>query len=222
MCFREHLFKSIEVLQANPNAALVISGGQTKECCEPMLEARSYFKLGCAIMPTTMKELEQRVHLEEFARDSFENVLFLFCRFYELYGHYPLSVTIVGFEFKRKRFIEQHMELALKYPSSRTAYIGNSPNPQTLSVADRAQYFIDLERSEKKHACDPFTEDWYGMRDPLRKKRELRNPFSRQHEYFRSNLPLRALLCVLENSNKPFTNEDIRGLVPDKLWDKKL
>lgn len=44
----------------------------------------------------------ERISTETFARDSFENVVFLICRFYEIFGTYPERITIVGFEFKEK------------------------------------------------------------------------------------------------------------------------
>ena len=40
-------------------------------------------------------------YAEEFARDSYENVLFSIARFKELTGHPPRNVTVVGYEFKR-------------------------------------------------------------------------------------------------------------------------
>lgn len=55
---------------------------------------------------------------EEFARDSYENLLFSICRFHEYTGNYPRNITVVSFEFKRKRFIEFH-RYALKFPSER-------------------------------------------------------------------------------------------------------
>jgi hypothetical protein len=52
------------------------------------------------------------VATEEHARDSFENLLFSICRFYELTGNYPESITVVGFEFKKERFIKVHRAAA--------------------------------------------------------------------------------------------------------------
>jgi hypothetical protein len=38
--------------------------------------------------------------VEDYARDSFENLLFSICRFKEVTGNYPARVTVVGYTFK--------------------------------------------------------------------------------------------------------------------------
>ena len=47
-----------------------------------------------------------RATTEEYARDSLENVLFAACRFQEVVGRYPKRVTVVSYDFKRRRFVE--------------------------------------------------------------------------------------------------------------------
>ena len=36
------------------------------------------------------------------------------------------KITIVGFEFKRERFVKHHLQQALLFPENRINYIGNS------------------------------------------------------------------------------------------------
>lgn len=38
-------------------------------------------------------------------------------------GHYPLAVTLVGYEFKRERFMQLH-RAAVGYPLHRFTYVG--------------------------------------------------------------------------------------------------
>lgn len=64
------------------------------------------------------KFLLERVVSEEFARDSYENVLFSLCRFYEMTGRYPEKVTIIGFGFKERRFTDLHRK-AVRFPKER-------------------------------------------------------------------------------------------------------
>ena len=64
------------------------------------------------------KMLLERVVSEEFARDSYENVLFSLCRFHEITGRYPEKVTVIGFGFKEKRFMELHRK-AVRFPRER-------------------------------------------------------------------------------------------------------
>jgi hypothetical protein len=64
------------------------------------------------------KFLLERVHSEEYARDSYENVLFSLCRFFEVTGRYPEKVTVIGFQFKEKRFKDLHRK-AVRFPKER-------------------------------------------------------------------------------------------------------
>jgi hypothetical protein len=55
-------------------------------------------------------------------------------RFYQLTGSYPKKITVIGFEFKRQRFVELH-RAALKFPLKEFRYIGmNAPHqgPETV------------------------------------------------------------------------------------------
>lgn len=61
--------------------------------------------------------------LQEHARDSFENLLFSLCRFYELTGHYPDDLLVIGYDFKHERFSELH-RAALRWPDQRFKFVG--------------------------------------------------------------------------------------------------
>ena len=52
----------------------------------------------------------QRTVTEEFALDSYQNVLFSICRFREIVGHYPDKITVVSFTFKKLLGIAWHCE----------------------------------------------------------------------------------------------------------------
>ncbi len=88
---------------------------------------------------TSTHTLSPRPHTQEHARDSFENLLFSVCRFFELTGHAPESITMIGYEFKRNRFTELH-RAALRYPAHSFQYIGtpaltpNAPEVCALCV----------------------------------------------------------------------------------------
>lgn len=60
---------------------------------------------------------------EDDALDSFQNLLFSIARFHEYTGRYPSRITVVGYEFKRRRFTELH-RAALRWPEDRFRYIG--------------------------------------------------------------------------------------------------
>jgi hypothetical protein len=64
-----------------------------------------------------------RVTTEDAALDSFQNVQFSIARFRELTGAYPTTITVVGHDFKRRRFEQLHRH-ALRWPKARFIYEG--------------------------------------------------------------------------------------------------
>ena len=95
----------MRITARDPKSVLVFSGGQTRRDAGPRSEGQSYWHVaehfdwwgtGAGARATT----------EEYARDSLENVLFAACRFQEVVGRYPKRVTVVSYDFKRRRFVE--------------------------------------------------------------------------------------------------------------------
>ena len=80
---------------ADPNALLIFSGGETRRDAGPRSEGASYWQVANAADWFGYPSVRQRSATEEAARDSYENVLFGLCRFYQLTGHYPETVTVV-------------------------------------------------------------------------------------------------------------------------------
>ena len=64
-----------------------------------------------------------RATTENYALDSFQNLLFSIARFREFTGHYPEHITVVGYDFKRPRFTQLH-RAALRWPMEKFTYIG--------------------------------------------------------------------------------------------------
>lgn len=206
LCFKDHIIQSIQYLRDHPESYLIISGGQTKHEAGPISESLSYYQLarklistgnsgpGALSDPSSCPSLLDRITTEEFARDSFENVVFLICRYYERFQRYPESITVIGFEFKRARFLSHHLNQAMKFPLQKLSYIGNSPNP-----GPNANYFKDLHESEYKFALRHFQDDWYGKGPQLLKKKLARNPFNRFHGYKDSNPKLSQFLVAIDD-----------------------
>lgn len=65
----------------------------------------------------------RRMLAEEFARDSYENLIFSVCRYFEYFGIFPDKITVVGFPHKYERFMNYH-RVAMKWPASKMSYIG--------------------------------------------------------------------------------------------------
>lgn len=215
LCFIDHTNRSLALAQ-DELSCLIISGGQTKRAAGPISEAQSYLNLAKKLAQD--KEVLSKILLEEYARDSFENVLFLICRFYETFGYYPESITIVGFEFKRDRFLKLHLESALGFPVEKIKYIGNSPTPIHLSEKDTAIYCKDLYQSEYRFGYSLFEQDWYGTQAKLSQKRADRNPFYREHSYDKTNSALGLFFSYLKSSKN---QADIKHQLKDLPWNQR-
>jgi hypothetical protein len=96
--------------------------GETRPNAGPRSEAFSYWHIAQLLLDADQEipneekaRIRSRMITEGFARDSHENLLFSICRFSEMAGNYPSKITVVGFEFKRKRFEDIH-RYSIGYP----------------------------------------------------------------------------------------------------------
>lgn len=171
--FVEHVRAGVEVASEDPESLLLFSGGETRQDAGPRSEAQSYWNVAEGKDWFGKRaSVRWRTLTEEFARDSFENLLFSLCRFRELTGHYPSNLTVVSYDFKQPRFTDLHRH-ALRFPEPRFSFVG-VPIPATNR--DGA-----LEGEQSVLAM--FREDPYGCRGELRKKRIGRDPFLRAVPY---------------------------------------
>jgi len=172
-----HIKVGIELLRNNSRSLLVFSGGETRKDVGPTSEAASYYYFAAEKHWLTADLLEgNRVFLEEYALDSYENVLYSICRFREIQGYYPSQVFIVGFDFKSRRFEQLHRK-AIGFSSDRFHYVKVRPTPRKG---------FDWVRSSEGEwlAYQQFEGDLYGCSNPsLAQKREARNPFHRTIPY---------------------------------------
>jgi hypothetical protein len=166
----EHIRAGIEVARGDPSSLLVFSGGQTRREAGPRSEAQSYWNLAEYFRWWSTTEVAGRTTTEEFARDSFENLLFAICRFKEWTDRYPQRIRMVSWAFKERRF-SLHRE-ALRFPDSRFEFHGvNQPEDLVGAVKGEAE------------AVDAFEKDPYGTEGDLGNKRAERNPFCRTSPY---------------------------------------
>lgn len=95
----------------------------------------------CLSTPALNLNLRPLSGLQEHARDSFENVLFSLCRFFELTGHYPAKITAVSYTLKQQRFEQLH-RAAVRFPAAAFHFIG-TPVPEgatgAAAVSNRIQ-----------------------------------------------------------------------------------
>ncbi|EKM80782.1 hypothetical protein AGABI1DRAFT_126823 [Agaricus bisporus var. burnettii JB137-S8] len=151
-----------------------------------MTEAQSYLRLASSIDRSALPpDNFDRLTTEDHALDSFQNLLFSIARFKEYTGRYPEQITVVGYEFKRRRFEDLH-RAAIHWPENKFNYHGIDPNDdehvRIATEGERANGFI------------PYSKDTYGCHPPLLDKRQNRNPFQRFHSYYFSAPELDQLL----------------------------
>lgn len=133
--------------------------------------------------------LNLRAVTEEYALDSYENLLFSISRFKEITGRYPKKITVVGYGMKRRRFTDLH-RAAIGFPLDNWNYIGIDDEGDTT----------DQYAGELKYGYTPFLSSPSGCHPPLSIKRVNRNPFMRYHPYHTSCPEMAELLewCPLK------------------------
>lgn len=179
-----HIRHGLQLLHEYSNATLIFSGGQTRRDVGPLSEAASYYYVAKE-NKWVSSGLDDRIFLEEFSRDSFENVLFSICRFKEVNGNYPSKISVVGFDFKADRFVSLHRK-AIRFPLKDFFYYGVS----TPSKFDHSKAVIG-----EQQVLEMFEEDIYACStEDLKRKRRKRNPFLRTIPYDLSCPELKELL----------------------------
>lgn len=183
--FIEHIRKGATLAQENPHSLLIFSGGETRHAAGARSESQSYTALFQLLeAETPILNSIERVTTEEFARDSYENLIFSIARFFEVTGRYPERISVIGFAFKQTRFVEIHRK-AVKFPADKFHYYGI--DPPGISDADIA--------GEISNARALFDQDLYGCRsEVLLGKKKERNPGRRRHGYEVSNPAIAELL----------------------------
>lgn len=168
--FIAHLRAGVELAAADPGSLLVISGGATELHAGSRSEAQGYFEIADRAGFWGHAQVRERCVLEEFALDSFLNLMYGLCRFREAAGHWPARVTVAGWGFKSRRFSELH----------RTALRWNLPF-ESLAVNDPPE--LELAAAREAETRDQWAADPYGTHPPLSVKRAERDHFHQTVPY---------------------------------------
>ena len=102
-----------------------------------------------------------RMAAETLATDSYQNILFSILLFRKICGGYPISVTIVTHDFKKKRFLDVHVP-AFRWPHSSIQFKGLDPPEivtprKALELAEARRYVLLLQIVP--HTCRVFKWD---------------------------------------------------------------
>ncbi len=166
-----HIRTAVELAAADPESILIFSGGPTRAEAGPRSEGLSYWLAAEHHEWWGHSLVRPRAFVEDFARDSFENLLFGICRAKEISGAYPDLVTMVSWEFKRERFERLHRG-AIGWPADRFRYMGANDPPH-----------LEQALSSERNARAKYEADPYSLGDEFRSKKDARNPFRRQNGY---------------------------------------
>jgi hypothetical protein len=155
-----------------------------------------------------------RMTTENFALDSYENLIFGIARYREFTGRYPQRITIVGYGMKRARFDELHSK-AIRWPIK--GFTGGQRKYLYVPFDDEGDVHLQYE-GEKLKAFSLFERDMYGCHGALKKKRMDRNPTRRFHPYFTSAPEIADILNWC-----PHEDMGLQGVYPHSLpWDLRI
>ncbi|KDN45177.1 hypothetical protein RSAG8_05092, partial [Rhizoctonia solani AG-8 WAC10335] len=208
--FYAHIAKGAELALADRITAFWSSAGQTRKPTH-LTEAQSYLSLALSagLLPSTSSQtfvrattedyaldsyqnlvfsvarFRERTDTEDYALDSYQNLVFSVARFRERTGRYPDRITVVGFGIKKQRFEKLHAR-AIRWPVRSFSYVG-------VDVADQEDLDV-AQDGEHKNGFIPYMRDLYGCHDFLAAKRRLRNTAARFHPYHSSAPELANLL----------------------------
>lgn len=160
----EHIKSALAL--ADAISIIIFSGGRTRKEAGPIWsEARTYAEIAKTMATESVVGME----LEEYARDSFQNLDLSVKKFEKLFGYKPSMIYVVGWKFKEKRFRLHARTLGIHNKDFR--YIGvNNPAEEALAAAvsgeaKTIQAFIENPRGdegallEKRLQRDPWNDD---------------------------------------------------------------
>lgn len=192
--YRAQLEKAFRLLNAGNYDVLIISGGYTKPQVEKS-EARGMLDWAKDLGLVTDKGI---VLLEEYAQDSFENLLFSMCRFYQFFGQFPTSIDSCTWRFNIRRFEIFTQKLA--FPNFRAVPVGNIGNEAEIA-----------EKWAKLAQEDPF----YVKQPDSAEKYLARNPWKRSHPYSQINQSFQTMFNKLAGLKASEGNlSDTKSLFP--------
>lgn len=219
LSFFKHIELAFNELHHNiHNSVLIISGGFTKDKIEKS-ESLSYYEVAkqSGLTKNPYFSFGTNILLEEFARDSYENILYSLARFYKKYNKFPRTITIIGFGFKKERFLSSHLttlgyyylpilsnnnnELNLNdLPNTKhVKYISAGPilPPKSKDLSDdeyqnfKSLFWKKLYQNEKSNALDLFKENPFGSKGSILNNKKLKRDHWNKHiealNYYKSD-----------------------------------
>lgn len=202
----EHIRSGVKYTDKDKKALLIFTGGQTREKCKQISEAKSYLNIAQLLQLNNYDKILSRITTEEFAKDSFENVLFGICRFFECTDMFPKKVTIVNWKFKEKRF-----KLHWEYIKNNASILKNV-HFEYIGVNNPVK--VDKILPSENKTIEMFQQSPRGIHGELAKKKQFRNPFNRYPSY-KSSCPRLSHMITIKQKfalKKNINNITLRKL----------
>ncbi len=167
--FVEHIRAGVETASTDPASLLLFSGGATEKDAGPLTEALGYWKIAehYGWWGTGIKS---RAFTEDYALDSFLNLLYALFRFAQIAGVWPERISVCGWGFKRRRIAELHRTALHWGRDFAYSSINDPPN-------------LDEVRKRESGTCLEFESDPFGLKPPIADKRAGRDHFRRVPPY---------------------------------------
>jgi hypothetical protein len=156
--YKSQLKTSLSLLANGNYDVLIFSGGYTKPKVEKS-EARGMLDWAEDLHLTQEGD---RILLEEFARDSLENLLYSMCRFFQFFGEFPALVHSCTWRFDIRRYEIFAQKLAL--PNFQVVPVGKRSGEKRI-----AEELASLAESDPFSQKQPGSAEKYLKRDPWKK-----------------------------------------------------
>jgi hypothetical protein len=173
--YQKHVRDAFRIFAGEGYAALVLSGGRSRPHLAPEIANSEAEGMREYALAAGLPALGDGVLLEQFGRDSFENLFFSLLCFYRRFGEWPSRVGTVSWKFKALRFYL--IACGLRLAEGRFRFFGSGdPTGQDAIEAFAAastQYDAMIVRGNE--IVDPLHRDahWFGQKRLGRTPREF-------------------------------------------------
>jgi len=177
--YARHVCDAFRILRGEGYQALALSGGRSRpELADRVRNSEAAGMLEFA-RTAGLANAGDNVLLEQYGRDSFENLFFSMLHFHKRFGEWPARVGAVSWKFKALRFYLIACGLRL---DGRFRFFG-SGDPASFAEFAVASVQYDDRIVEDGEIVDPLQRDahWFGAKRMGRTPRE----FSSNADYLR-------------------------------------
>ncbi|HLY19678.1 MAG TPA: hypothetical protein VKR61_20770 [Bryobacteraceae bacterium] len=170
--YETHVRDAFRILEEEGYSALALSGGWSRPHLTPEIHNSEAQGMLNYAQSAGIVRRAGPVLLEQFGRDSFENLFFSMLCFHRRYGEWPVRVGAVSWKFKALRFYLIACGLRLADTRFRFFGSGDAAGFEEFAVAS-VQYDAMIVRGGE--IVDPLHRDaqWFGAKRLARTPREF-------------------------------------------------